>query len=111
MKKVLFAIAAAGLMLTACSSTKKAEEAQAPAAPQLTVEQAMQQCQTSAQDKVAFEACMRDKGFQPAAQAQQPAVASEPVAAPDAAAAATEQPVKAKASKAKKSKKSKKSKK
>ncbi|ROV56180.1 hypothetical protein [Neisseria chenwenguii] len=109
MKKVLFAIAAAGLMLTACSSTKKAEEAQAPAAPQLTVEQAMQQCQTSAQDKVAFEACMRDKGFQPAAQAQQqPAVASEPVAAPDAAAAATEQPVKAKASKAKKSKKSKK---
>ncbi|OSI07067.1 Uncharacterised protein [Neisseria animaloris] len=69
MKKVLIAAAFAGLMLSACSSSKteKAPEAN------LTVEQAMQECQQTlggTQDRAAFDACMKDKGFErPAADA------------------------------------------
>lgn len=72
MKKLLIAVAAAGFMLTACSSTDKPTENEAPvaassAAPQISVEEAMAQCQQAGgqtPDAAAFDACMKDKGFQ-----------------------------------------------
>ncbi|MDO1509411.1 MULTISPECIES: hypothetical protein [unclassified Neisseria] len=81
MKKVLIAAAFAGLMLSACSSSKteKAPEAN------LTVEQAMQECQqvVGTQDRAAFDACMKDKGFErPAADAGAAAPAAPAAPAP-----------------------------
>lgn len=62
MKKLLISAIAAGLMLSACSSDKAAP---APARPQITVNEAIQQCQQSSgnQDRAVFDACMKDKGF------------------------------------------------
>lgn len=76
MKKFLIIAAASGLMLGACSSNKT-EEAAAPK-PELTVEQALQQCQAggAGQDRATLDACMKDKGFQRGGTA--PAAASAP---------------------------------
>ena len=87
MKTLLIALATGSLMLAACSSSKPAEEA---AAPRVTVEEAMTQCQQASgenADRAVFDACMKDKGYQRTAEsaASEPA-ASEPVAAPEAAA-------------------------
>ena len=87
MKTLLIALATGSLMLAACSSSKPAEEA---AAPRVTVEEAMTQCQQASgenADRAVFDACMKDKGYQRTAKsaASEPA-ASEPVAAPEAAA-------------------------
>ena len=85
MKTLLIALATGSLMLAACSSSKPAEEA---AAPRVTVEEAMTQCQQASSenaDRAVFDACMKDKGYQRTAEsaASEPA-ASEPVAAPEA---------------------------
>ena len=61
MKTLLIAVATAGLMLTACSSNKTEAPAQAP---QVSMEEAMTQCQQTSQDQATFDACMKDKGFQ-----------------------------------------------
>ena len=87
MKTLLIALATGSLMLAACSSSKPAEEA---AAPRVTVEEAMTQCQQASgenADRAVFDACMKDKGYQRTAEsaASEPA-ASEPVAAPETAA-------------------------
>jgi len=87
MKTLLIALATGSLMLAACSSSKPAEEA---AAPRVTVEEAMTQCQQASgenADRAVFDACMKDKGYQRTAEsaASEP-VASEPVAAPEAVA-------------------------
>ena len=87
MKTLLIALATGSLMLAACSSSKPAEEA---AAPRVTVEEAMTQCQQASgenADRAVFDACMKDKGYQRTAEsaASEPA-ASEPVAAPEAVA-------------------------
>ena len=87
MKTLLISLATGSLMLAACSSSKPAEEA---AAPRVTVEEAMTQCQQASgenADRAVFDACMKDKGYQRTAKsaASEPA-ASEPVAAPEAAA-------------------------
>nr|WP_314596002.1 hypothetical protein [uncultured Neisseria sp.] len=89
MKTLLIALATGSLMLAACSSSKPAEEA---AAPRVTVEEAMTQCQQASgenADRAVFDACMKDKGYQRTAEsaASEPA-ASEPVAAPEPAAKA-----------------------
>ena len=104
MKTLLIALATGSLMLAACSSSKPAEEA---AAPRVTVEEAMTQCQQASgenADRAVFDACMKDKGYQRTAEsaASEPA-ASEPVAAPEAVApeAAASEPA-AKAAPAKK---------
>ena len=92
MKTLLIALATGSLMLAACSSSKPAEEA---AAPRVTVEEAMTQCQQASgenADRAVFDACMKGKGYQRTAEsvASEPAAsepaASEPVAAPEAAA-------------------------
>ncbi|KZC78295.1 putative lipoprotein [Neisseria flavescens] len=90
-------------MLAACSSSKTEEAA----APRITVEEAMTQCQQASgenADRAVFDACMKDKGYQRTAEsaASEPA-ASEPVAAPETAApeAAASEPA-AKAAPAKK---------
>lgn len=92
MKTLLIALATGSLMLAACSSSKPAEEA---AAPRITVEEAMTQCQQASgenADRAVFDACMKGKGYQRTAEsvASEPAAsepaASEPVAAPEAAA-------------------------
>lgn len=109
MKTLLIALATGSLMLAACSSSKPAEEA---AAPRVTVEEAMTQCQQASgenADRAVFDACMKDKGYQRTAEsaASEPAAsepaASEPVAAPEAVApeAAASEPA-AKAAPAKK---------
>ena len=103
MKTLLIALATGSLMLAACSSSKTEEAA----APRVTVEEAMTQCQQASgenADRAVFDACMKDKGYQRTAEsaASEPA-ASEPVAAPEAVApeAAASEPA-AKAAPAKK---------
>ncbi|KZC85947.1 putative lipoprotein [Neisseria flavescens] len=94
-------------MLAACSSSKPAEEA---AAPRVTVEEAMTQCQQASgenADRAVFDACMKDKGYQRTAEsaASEPAASEQPVAAPEAAAsepAAKAAPAKKAVKKAKK---------
>ena len=85
MKTLLIALATGSLMLAACSSSKPEEAA----APRITVEEAMTQCQQASgenADRAIFDACMKDKGYQRTAEsaASEPA-ASEPVAAPETA--------------------------
>nr|WP_313971175.1 hypothetical protein [uncultured Neisseria sp.] len=85
MKILLIALATGSLMLAACSSSKPEEAA----APRITVEEAMTQCQQASgenADRAVFDACMKDKGYQRTAEsaASEPA-ASEPVAAPETA--------------------------
>lgn len=73
MKTLLISVATAALLLTACSNSKKAEETNP--APQMSVQEAIQQCRQSAgenADPAAFDACMKDKGFQ-RSQGQAPA--------------------------------------
>ena len=103
MKTLLIALATGSLMLAACSSSKTEEAA----APRITVEEAMTQCQQASgenADRAVFDACMKDKGYQRTAEsaASEPAV-SEPVAASEAVApeAAASEPA-AKAAPAKK---------
>ena len=103
MKTLLIALATGSLMVAACSSSKTEEAA----APRITVEEAMTQCQQASgenADRAVFDACMKDKGYQRTAEsaASEPA-ASEPVAAPETAApeAAASEPA-AKAAPAKK---------
>lgn len=86
MKILLIALATASLMLAACSSSKPEEAA----APRITVEEAMTQCQQASgenADRAVFDACMKGKGYQRTAEsaASEPA-ASEPVATPEVAA-------------------------
>ena len=91
MKTLLIALATGSLMLAACSSSKPEEAA----APRITVEEAMTQCQQASgenADRAVFDACMKGKGYQRTAEsvASEP-VTSEPVAdsetaAPEAAA-------------------------
>lgn len=86
MKTLLIALATASLMLAACSSSKPEEAA----APRITVEEAMTQCQQASgenADRAVFDACMKGKGYQRTAEsaASEPA-ASEPVATPEVAA-------------------------
>ena len=108
MKTLLIALATGSLMLAACSSSKPEEAA----APRITVEEAMTQCQQASgenADRAVFDACMKGKGYQRTAEsaASEPAAsepaASEPVAAPETAAseAAVSEPA-AKAAPAKK---------
>ena len=90
MKTLLIALATGSLMLAACSSSKPEEAA----APRITVEEAMTQCQQASgenADRAVFDACMKDKGYQRTAEsaASEPA-ASEPVAAPETAVPALE---------------------
>lgn len=83
MKKVLIAAAFATLALTACSSNK--DKAPDPAA-NISVEQALQECQQTVgntQDRAAFDACMKSKGFERPAAAAEPAAPAAP-AAPEA---------------------------
>ena len=85
MKTLLIALATGSLMLAACSSSKPEEAA----APRITVEEAMTQCQQASgenADRAVFDACMKAKGYQRTAEsaASEPA-ASEPVAAPETA--------------------------
>ena len=85
MKTLLIALATGSLMLAACSSSKPEEAA----APRITVEEAMTQCQQASgenADRAVFDDCMKDKGYQRTAEsaASEPA-ASEPVAAPETA--------------------------
>ena len=80
MKTLLIALATGSLMLAACSSSKPEEAA----APRITVEEAMTQCQQASgenADRAVFDACMKGKGYQRTAEsaASEPA-ASEPVA-------------------------------
>lgn len=91
MKTLLIALATGSLMLAACSSSKPEEAA----APRITVEEAMTQCQQASgenADRAVFDACMKGKGYQRTAEsaASEPAAsepaASEPVAAPETAA-------------------------
>ena len=104
MKTLLIALATGSLMLAACSSSKPEEVA----APRITVEEAMTQCQQASgenADRAVFDACMKDKGYQRTAEsaASEPA-ASEPVAAPEAVApeAAASEPAAKATKKAKK---------
>lgn len=73
MKTLFISVATAMLLLSACSSNKTAE---APnPAPQISVEEAIAQCQQAAgenADRAAFDACMKDKGFQRKAGEQAP---------------------------------------
>ena len=81
MKTLLIALATGSLMLAACSSSKPEEAA----APRITVEEAMTQCQQASgenADRAVFDACMKGKGYQRTAES----AASEPEAAPEAAA-------------------------
>ena len=92
MKTLLIALATGSLMLAACSSSKPEEAA----APRITVEEAMTQCQQASgenADRAVFDACMKGKGYQRTAKsaASEPA-ASEPVAAPETAAPETAAP-------------------
>ena len=87
MKTLLIALATGSLMLAACSSSKPEEAA----APRITVEEAMTQCQQASgenADRAVFDACMKDKGYQRTAES----AASEPVAAPETAAPETAAP-------------------
>lgn len=86
MKTLLIALATGSLMLAACSSSKPEEAA----APRITVEEAMTQCQQASgenADRAVFDACMKGKGYQRTAEsaASEPA-ASESVVAPETAA-------------------------
>lgn len=88
MKTLLIALATGSLMLAACSSSKPAEEA---AAPRVTVEEAMTQCQQASgenADRAVFDACMKGKGYQRTAESatSEPAASEQPVAAPETAA-------------------------
>ncbi|WP_416191195.1 hypothetical protein [Neisseria sp. CCUG12390] len=78
MKTLFISVATAALLLTACSSNKTAETEAPAAAPQVSLEEAIAQCQQSAgqpTDTAAFDACMKDKGFQRQAGNQAPAAA------------------------------------
>ena len=81
MKTLLIAVAAASLMLVACSSSKTTEEAKTPS---VSVEEAIAQCQQASganQDRAVFDACMKDKGYQrSAAEGAAAAAASAPAA-------------------------------
>lgn len=75
MKALFISVATAALLLSACSSSKTAETEAPAAAPQISLEDAIAQCQQSAgqpTDNAAFDACMKDKGFQRSAGAQAP---------------------------------------
>lgn len=75
MKALFISVATAALLLSACSSNKTAETEAPAAAPQISVEDAIAQCQQSAgqpADAAAFDACMKDKGFQRKAGEQAP---------------------------------------
>lgn len=79
MKKLL-ATAAFALILSACASNSE-ETAQQPQAQQgnPAVEQALKECseaQGASQDRAAFDACMKAKGFERPAQAPAPAPAA-----------------------------------
>ncbi|OSI10983.1 hypothetical protein [Neisseria zoodegmatis] len=77
MNKLWITAVMAGLMLAACSSNK--EKTAAPEA-NLTVEQAMQECQKTVgatQDQAAFDACMKEKGFERPANASAPAAPAQ----------------------------------
>ena len=79
MKTLLIAVAAASLMLGACSSSKTSEEAKTPS---VSVEEAIAQCQQASganQDRAVFDACMKGKGYQRSA-AEGGAAASAPAA-------------------------------
>lgn len=83
MKKLL-ATAAFALILSACSSNSehKAPQPQPQQGANPAVEQALQECQQAvgaSQDRAAFDACMKEKGFERPAQA--PADASAPAPA------------------------------
>lgn len=100
MKTLLIALATGSLMLAACSSSKPEEAA----APRITVEEAMTQCQQASgenADRAVFDACMKGKGYQRTAES----AASEPVADSETAApeVAASEPA-AKAAPAKKAK-------
>lgn len=81
MKTLLIAVAAASLMLGACSSSKTTEEAKTPS---VSVEEVIAQCQQASganQDRAVFDACMKDKGYQrSAAEGAAAAAASAPAA-------------------------------
>lgn len=85
MKKMLIASIAAGLFLSACSSTGTKTDETQQAASQPSVQQALQECQQTvgqAGDAAAFDACMKSKGFErPAPQGAAPAPAA-PASAP-----------------------------
>lgn len=81
MKTLFMTVAAASLMLGACSHFKKDEP---QAAPQISVEEALAQCKQASDsntDRAAFDACMKDKGFQRKADAQPSAEAAPAVEA------------------------------
>ena len=62
MKTLLIALATGSLMLAACSSSKPEEAA----APRITVEEAMTQCQQASgenADRAVFDACMKTKAI------------------------------------------------
>lgn len=71
MKTLFISVATAALLLSACSSSKTAE---APRPAQISVEEAIALCKQSAgetADRAVFDACMKDKGFQRKASADQ----------------------------------------
>ncbi|KPN74438.1 hypothetical protein [Neisseria sp. 74A18] len=77
MKKLWITAVMAGLMMTACSSNK--DKAAVPEA-NLTVEQAIEQCQKTVganQDQAAMDACMKEKGFERPADASAPAAPAQ----------------------------------
>ena len=80
MKKLL-ATAAFAMILYACASNSE-DKAPQPQQNTQAVEQALQECQQAvgaSQDRAAFDACMKEKGFERPAQA--PADASAPAPA------------------------------
>ncbi|MFV2030677.1 hypothetical protein [Neisseria sp. S1] len=83
MKKLL-ATTALIMMLSACASNDAKQEQQSshPQGANPAIEQALQECQQTTgagQDRAAFDACMKEKGFERPAE-QQPAATSEAAA-------------------------------
>ncbi|PSJ80076.1 hypothetical protein [Neisseria iguanae] len=77
MKTLFISVATAALLLNACSSNKTAETPNP--VPQISAEEAITQCRQAAgenTDRAAFDACMKDKGFQRKADGQAPADAA-----------------------------------
>lgn len=77
MKKLL-ATTALIMMLSACASSDAKQEQQVaqPQSANPAVEQALQECQQTvgaSQDRAAFDACMKEKGFEHPTAQQQPA--------------------------------------
>ncbi|MDO5638716.1 MAG: hypothetical protein Q4G28_02505 [Neisseria sp.] len=71
MKKLL-ATAAFALILSACASNGDHKEPKPQQGANPAVEQALQECQQAvgaSQDRAAFDACMKEKGFERPAQA------------------------------------------